>query len=29
MAKAAIMGESNHPKTGNKTPAAIGIPNVL
>lgn len=29
IATAANMGESNHPKTGYKTPAAIGIPNVL
>lgn len=29
MAAAAIMGESKIPKTGNKTPAAIGTPIVL
>lgn len=29
MAKAAIIGKSNNPKAGNKTPAAIGIPMVL
>ena len=29
IAKAAIIGESNNPKTGNNTPAAIGIPKVL
>lgn len=26
IAKAAIIGDNNSPKTGNKTPAAIGIP---
>lgn len=29
IAKAAIIGESNIPKTGNRTPAATGIPRVL
>ena len=29
MASAAIMGDNNIPKKGNKIPAAIGIPNVL
>ena len=29
IAKAAIIGESSIPKTGNKTPAAIGIPTEL
>jgi len=29
MAKAAIIGDNNNPKTGNKTPAATGIPIVL
>lgn len=29
MAKAAIIGDNNIPKKGNKTPAAIGTPNVL
>lgn len=29
MAAAAIIGESKIPKTGNRTPAATGTPNVL
>lgn len=29
IASAAIIGESNIPKNGNNTPAAIGIPNML
>lgn len=29
IAKAAIIGESNSPKKGYKTPAAIGIPSTL
>ena len=29
IAKAAIIGDSNNPKTGYKTPAAIGTPIVL
>ncbi len=29
IAKAAIMGDNNMPKAGNRTPAAIGTPSVL
>ena len=29
IASAAIIGDKRIPKTGNKTPAAIGIPNIL
>ena len=29
IAKAAIIGESNMPKKGNNTPAAMGTPNVF
>ena len=29
MAKAAIIGDNNIPKNGNKTPAAMGTPSVL